>query len=521
MQTLPKKFSHLKARPTDIDLLSVVEETLATKEQVCNYVWTGPSEEKFILSVRSTGNDDELEWQLLKGSESESDVETLWSVLTSDATDIYTKIIKSTGEDLEAAVKNDLKSTRPKMMKPLPQANKELDDALKTTFEGNKKQISSDLEKLRAEQESALSGELALVHISNVLQSIALAKVSGRLSIDSKEKQIDIFFEGGAPVHAISNIGEGRECMLRTINLEEGRFHFDLAMRTEVRTISESLESLILAAAKLADNQKFLDELGVVNESILTRRNRNLSEAEFENSVGANRPDMTSLKSFYLVIDGTTALKDIVRRGGFQRSRWLESAATLIRARIIGIRQDFDATCRKELDPEILESFKTTITNPQTGLVTYPAFLFMLYYEVVRADDDRHLSLMLFDYLSKNEDKVLSTQVLEPIVWLINEIKRPIDIVAHYEEHGLAIMLPNMKSRAAVFFAERIAERIGSDPRLLSVETKNISASFGVATVPSDVDDVLSLLTAAELACAEARKRNAHVASAQDLARPR
>lgn len=508
----PNKPLELHARPTDVDLENFIEAAEEQRNTKFSYVWKSTQQEEFMISLHFV-SESQIEWRMFSGSE--ENAKELWVNITDDATDIYTMIIKSSGEDLEKAIKNDLKRTRELLRGP---AAKEERDG---PFDGTKKMMAGELERLRKSNQSALAGELSLVHITNVMQSVSMSKMSGRLSIDAKESQVDIFFLNGAPVHATGTMGDGKECILRAVGLEEGRFHFDAETRTDQRTINEPIESVILQGAKLVDDTQYLTEMGLVNESVLVRTNAMISEQQFEELLASGEPgDLNLLKSVYIAIDDQSSVNEIVRRIGLSRMYWLDALAKLIRCKAIFIKADSpdgEILKPKELPSEVKSTVTATMVNDDTGLFHYPAFLYLLGHEANRADGEHPLSIIVFELLGDNKAS-LPKAVLEGIIWLINAIKRPVDIVGHYEELGYALIMPDTKAHTAAAFAERIAESINSDPLIRSVEIRNVKMAFGIATLPGDVDDMYSLLAAAEMARDYSYNNGSPVVMAQALA---
>lgn len=507
----PSKPRPLHARPTDVDLENFIEAADEERNTKFSYVWKSTQQEEFMISLHFV-SETMIEWRMFSGSE--ENARELWVNVTDDATDIYTMIIKSSGEDLEKAIKTDLKRTRALLRGPAPAEEG-------GPFDGTKKLMAGELERLRKTQQSVLAGELSLVHITNVMQSVSMSKMSGRLSIDAKESQVDLFFLNGAPVHATGTMGDGKECILRAVGLEEGRFHFDLETRTDQRTINEPLESVIMQGAKLVDDTKYLTEMGLVNESVLVRTNAMISEEQFEELVNSGEPaDLGLLKSVYIAIDDQSSVNEIIRRIGLSRMYWLDALSKLIRCKAIFIKADSpegEVLKPKELPADVKSVITATMLNDDTGLFHYPAFLYLLGYEANRADDEHPLSIIIFELLGDNKAS-LPSAVIDGIIWLIKEIKRPVDIVGHYEEHGFALLMPDTKAQAAATFAERIAESVNSDPLIRSVEIRNVKMAFGIATLPGDVDDVHSLLAAAELARDDSYNNGSPVVMAQNLA---
>jgi hypothetical protein len=245
-----------------------------------------------------------------------------------------------------------------------------------------------------------------------------------------------------------------------------------------------------------------------------------ISEQQFEELVNSGSPaDMQLVKSVYIAIDDQSSVNDVVRRVGLSRSLWLDAIAKLIRCKAIFIREESPDSLTlkpKELPSSVRSGITEMLRNDDTGLFHYPAFLYMLGHEANRADAEHPLSIILFELLGDNK-ATLPRAVLDGIIWLINEIKRPVDVVGHYEGQGYALLLPDTKAQVAAAFAERIAESVNSDPLIRSVEIRIVKMAFGVATLPGDVDEMYSLLAAAELARDYSYNDGSPVVMAQNL----
>ncbi|HNB17760.1 MAG TPA: diguanylate cyclase, partial [Candidatus Obscuribacter sp.] len=90
----------------------------------------------------------------------------------------------------------------------------------------------------------------------------------------------------------------------------------------------------------------------------------------------------------------------------------------------------------------------------------------------------------------------------------IGLVKRPLDLLTHFQVNEYAILMPNTKASQAAFVANRILDALTVTPLAPGIDRANISLSFGVANLPSDGEDVESLLQAAEQARLEAREGN-------------
>lgn len=520
----PEKLQRLASRPTDADLKGFAQAARKDRNAVFNYFWrtggdTGQNIQEFLISVKQAGSaKDSFEWRMYKGTG--PDKRELWFYVTGDLFQIYQMIVDSSSDDLEQTF-SSTKESRKTVIK----------EELSTTFDGSVKIPIDELQRLRRPEESALSGELALVHITNILQSISMADMTGRLRVKTGNKQADIFFDRGAPYHATGTMGEGNECMLRCIGLDEGQFHFEPKLKTDEKTIADGLESLILQGVQLVDNTRYLTKLGVVNDSILCRKNPDLSERDFEELLSKGEPiNMSMLKAFYLLIDSRLTLKDLLLKTGLTRSKWVPVVANLIRCNAVSVIEPAQTVIPKvnvppkHIDPRIFDAFMVGATRKHTNLLTHAAILFMLKHEFLRCSAERPLTFILFEFIPLRPSvgsysHIVPSAALKEIMERIDLMKRPIDLLGHYEENEFALILPEMKGASAVAVAEKIITTFAANPHVQNFDTRSVQLLFGIATVPEEVDNMLCLLSAAELAKEHARSSGTPICLARSIPR--
>ncbi|BAQ60096.1 PAS/PAC domain [Geminocystis sp. NIES-3708] len=134
------------------------------------------------------------------------------------------------------------------------------------------------------------------------------------------------------------------------------------------------------------------------------------------------------------------------------------------------------------------------VLDDVTGLAKYSSFLDCLDYEWRRlAREKQPLSLIL---IAINFDEDLTNhKIIELANILQEEIKRPTDLAAHYQENYLIIMLPNTDNNGALWVNQKIFTRV-------SKEIKNrydCEYKYSIITkIPQVNDDYSDLLTTME-----------------------
>jgi len=99
----------------------------------------------------------------------------------------------------------------------------------------------------------------------------------------------------------------------------------------------------------------------------------------------------------------------------------------------------------------------------------------------------------------------------------IDLVKRPLDVLGHFETLDYAIVLPNTRASSAAFIANRIYENLTATPLIPGVDKSNLFLSFGVANLPNDGDDLASLVSAAKEAKHTAKTGNFPVVLSRTL----
>ena len=91
---------------------------------------------------------------------------------------------------------------------------------------------------------------------------------------------------------------------------------------------------------------------------------------------------------------------------------------------------------------------------------------------------------------------------------MLRELSRDIDEPARYGGEEMAVVLPQTEIEGAAQLAERMREAIEAlrIPRLDGEGDLHVTASFGVASVPSSASDKDSLIAAADAALYRAKR---------------
>lgn len=363
-----------------------------------------------------------------------------------------------------------------------------------------------------AKRSSALAGDVAQVQMPTLLQSILMAKMTGKLRIEFNQRHADVFFKDGIAVHAATHDTIGEEGIFEILTWKEGEFYFESRVETHERTIKHKMDTLLLQGMQIIDNATFLRNAGLRPEATMHRRNQNLSESQFEAMVQTGAPlPLAAQKKFYqAIIDGST-VGQLLDRLKLPRSRWIPLMCNMLRCELISLSMGSSKTAvrpalePKSIDKRAIQNVMMSLRRPETGLFTYPAFLYFLEQEYFRGYRSASpISIIIFNMRMSsgnvNVKEPLPLAAVSEAVRRISRAKRHVDMMAHYETFDYAMLLPNTKVSGAAVFANRILKALKEEPLMPGLDPDRLSIAFGVASIPEDCVDLSLLLSAAEVA---------------------
>ena len=170
------------------------------------------------------------------------------------------------------------------------------------------------------------------------------------------------------------------------------------------------------------------------------------------------------------------------------------------------------------------------VTDELTGLANVRAFTSVMDTEIERGRRFEHpLGLVMVDL--DNFKRVNDTygheqgdEVLAHVAWVLRDVSRDLDTVARYGGEELAVVLPQTDAAGASRLAERMRVAVESlhVPRVDGGGTIEVTASFGVASVPENAVDRNELIAAADAAlyAAKAAGKNRVERAGMTLAEP-
>ena len=173
---------------------------------------------------------------------------------------------------------------------------------------------------------------------------------------------------------------------------------------------------------------------------------------------------------------------------------------------------------------------RQAVTDALTGLANLRAFISTLDREVERRRRFEHpvglVMIDLDDFKRVNDTygHQQGDEVLAHVAWVLRDASRDLDTVARYGGEELAVVLPQTDASGAAQLAERMRQAIEGlhIPRVGAPGTIEVTASFGVASVPENALDRNELIAAADgaLYAAKAAGKNRVERAAMTLAEP-
>ena len=147
------------------------------------------------------------------------------------------------------------------------------------------------------------------------------------------------------------------------------------------------------------------------------------------------------------------------------------------------------------------------ITDELTGLYNASYLLDFLDYELSRARRyNTHLSVIFIDLdhfkdVNDTHGHLVGSRLIHEIGRLIHENIRKSDMAARYGGDEFVIVLPNTPKTGALTLAKNLRDKVRSTDFLTSQGLDiRITASFGLASYPTDADSKLSLVRLADKA---------------------
>lgn len=497
--------------------------------------WTDERSKQFFLALVSKVHADS-EWRLFSGAGLSS--KQLWCTSTEDIAKVFRMVCDTCGAEAnmtadslsERLMRENADPTR-RTHTLLPQIPTGDKAGFRTTFTGMTALATPPLTPqtsqiapaqppqtmpLQTSQSmpagrSHLTGDLAHVPAPQVVQSMSMYKMTGRLTVSQGQGTAEIFFENGEPVHASTSSSAGDEAIFEILSWTEGLFAFENKIMTQERTVTDRMDSLLLRGVELLDYEASLKKTGCSADSVLKRRDTGLSEEQFEKVATSGMPiDIDLQKRLYLEVDDYTSVEEIRRTLNLPRSTWMALLWSLFKLNLIEISTNPPPGKRRQvararpIDGQLLQSVQMSLHKGDTGVYSQPAFLFMLN-EAFRHTSRNNEALSLLQISIRiNRKGILSSReplpqhAVSEVIRRIHSCKGEFDFLGHWEPNDLALAMPYTRLANAAQQTERIVQAILSEPGIPFVNMSTVSIAAGVASLPEDCGTLADLIGASE-----------------------
>lgn len=361
-------------------------------------------------------------------------------------------------------------------------------------------------------------GDLKDLPVTDLLEKIFDDKGTGRLDVRSNDLMATVFIQDGFPVDATAGDVVGDEAMIELLTWQEGTFTFEPRVLRNNHTVYESIESLVKQSKQLTERTNYLKQAGMSATSILLACNPDIQESEFVERVSKDPPcEIASIAKVFCNLDGKLSVEEMRRSLQISRIQFVHIVYHLLHNNLIKIFNDNRPRSTLVLEPRVIDnaaiqSVMMSLRRAETGLFIYPAFLYFLEQEYFRSYRARtYFSVVVFEMRQKKVvdgevvRRVLPDKAVMEAVLRISQLKRHVDLIAHYDAFDYALLLPNTRCAGAEVFVKRIIKALTEKSLGGGVEPDELSLAFGCSSVPEDFKDLSGLLGAADLAMHQAR----------------
>lgn len=508
------------------DVSSSLQQARAMQGRALEISWVRPGSEVVLcLSVQCRPEGGDPIWVLTEGEYREA--REIWTYASGDLTLIYNLVMSESAGDTMAAAEQTMMSGS--FMKISPTSS----SAYHPSLFGLQATSGTRIPVVNASKSTKIAtmeGDLKDLAIPNLLQSVNMGKMTGRLFVDNGQSAAELFFDDGNLVHAEAMDVQGDQAIMELVTWESGKFYFYRDEATELKTVKRRVDALLMEGITLLDQSKALLKAGLTMETYLDKKNPGLSEAEFEKAVSSGAPvDMALQKAFYLKLEGTSSLFDIFRLTPMVKKDWVPILFNLVNCDLISMSKKptkVDKTSMLEstaIDRLAIERVYKSLVRQDTGIISYPSFSFFLDQEFQRFQLFRTpFSVIIFEMWIWNNNRLepLPLSALQQAVNVINSAKRTLDLLAHFEAFGYALLLPNTETPSAAMLAHRIMEMLRTSNLGGGASSQGAALAFGIAGIPEDCRDMGLLLSAAKASKLVAQRNNYPIVMFRDMQAP-
>jgi len=391
---------------------------------------------------------------------------------------------------------------------------------------GDKSKTAAAARRAAVSSSKSFEGDLSWSPLPTLLQEIAQKRLTGLLEILGSGGRGAVYLAEGQPYDARVTDSKGDSALLEMFLWLSGTFSFQPGVASEERTLKNSLEMTTMEGMTLVDQKKRLEAAGISMTAVLARADgiANESHLQLMLSRGARLP-WERQKDLFDHISDEVSLCDLLRDFPMAEREWVPIIYNFAGCGVIEILPSGTTSQspllflgQKKAD---VDQVSRQLLDSDGQMYSYEALLLELQKEYYRYKHYKWpLSIVLFQlrYRDKdsNEETSLPAKSLATAVSRINMVKRHLDLLAHFEEHDYALLMPNTSGPSAAFVANRIYQAIVGAPLGPKVDRRALCVAFGICSLQPDCSRVEQLLITAKLSMNQAKGKSYPIV----LARP-
>jgi GGDEF domain-containing protein len=353
-----------------------------------------------------------------------------------------------------------------------------------------------------------LSGNLNEVDLSNVMQSIGLFQLTGKLGAYGQGTEVEIYFVDGEVVHACQIEGldgskqiTGDSVILEVFTWQEGGFQFQHGWKQSKSTITRRMPSLIMEGVALRDYRDALAKEGVTSGSQLERSKSVTTEQEFDAKVKEGLPLHLDLqKRVFICLRTPMTLDALLEQLDVPKAVWMPVIFSLISTGLITVSgavgqvDPLDTALFNGMDVMIAGASK--VLQSGTGMVNYAMFLLMLQNECARAQAIRMPFCLALVEIDCGRWQ-LTDDSLRSIGGCFEAVKRPFDVLAHMNPNLLLIILPHSSLENAHQIVNAFLSSVTRTQLDSTIQGAELGFFCGLACAPDDGTEMIELMSAA------------------------
>lgn len=397
-----------------------------------------------------------------------------------------------------------------------------------------------------------VQGDLKDKPISWILEVANDYEVTGHLIVGSSACSVNIQFGLGKPLHSFSPVASGLNTIIDLFTWEEGKFYFENGKQPEAVTISLSPEEIVHKGEAYVQDLAFLERNAISDMSFLLRPADKLSERDIENRLRCiPNINLRHHIDYFNSVYGSLNIKDIAEKLELKKYEWVSTAANLLRVglilapngkslksadlELISTATNIPVTALSggtlyqsapveesqqdglvQVERILLEEARRSLNEPGTETMSSKVFLYMLDREFARASRfGTTLALIVFS-IDTTVAGGFAPNDLARITAAISRIKRDVDMFGRFGDRLFGLILPGVDSNQARVLVERIMTDL--PPSLPDLGRYNPTLRFGIASAPTDVKDIDTLMKKSQLARMKASETGQSCLLAADIA---